>query len=145
MLFIEDNKKISVVVLGYQFPHANPNDAFEDANWLDCKFDYQEGEWHDSRIDACLISYEFEGIITALSDIIAGTSSSYHSDFLEPYLEIKINKANGKIKFDIQFEYDSRDDGKFWSVSSLLEVEEAIGILEEMKEFNRLYPPRLLP
>lgn len=144
MIFTENNKKLSMVICGYEFPqHKTLKNEYDcDANWLNCEFRYSENDYVNSCVDPCLSTYELAELINGLSDITVGSKTSYHSDFLEPYLEIDIESVEDKIKFKIQFEYDSTGDGQSWEIVSLVGMEQAIKILEELKEFQCAYPVR---
>ena len=145
MLFIEENKKLSLSFLSYQFPEATPStnkNYNHDANWLNCKIVFCENEYENSMVDPCLTTSELSELIIGISNVVYGRNSSYFSDFLEPYLEITAEKIEDKIKFTIQYEYDSTKDDALWIVTSLLEMEQAEKFIEELKEFQRIYPER---
>lgn len=144
MIFIENDKKLSIIICGYQFPRDNNlKDEYDyDANWLNCEFRYSENDHEDSCIDPCLLTYELETFINCLSEIIDGKKTSYSSDFMEPYLEINVKFVENKIRFEIKFEYDSTGDGKSWEITSLVEKDQAIKILEELKNYQCAYPKR---
>ena len=113
-----------------------------DANWLNCEFKFFENDNEATCVDPCLSTWELIDLIIELSCIIKGQKTSYVSDFMEPYLELDIERLQDKIRFKIRFEYDSREDGKTWEVTSLMEIEDAKKILEELREFQRFYPVR---
>ncbi len=142
MIFTEKNKKLSFIICGYQYPQHTALKEDCDANWLNCEFRFHENNHEATSVDPCLLTYELSEFILGLSYVIDGLKTSYSSDFMEPYLEINIERVENKIRFRVQFEYDSREDGKRWEVASLVEIEEAIKILNELKEFQRLYPER---
>ena len=144
MIFTEENKRLSFIVCGYQYPQrtALKTEYDSDANWLNCEFRFYENSHEETCVDPCLLTGELSHFITGLSYVIDGLKTSYSSDFLEPYLEIDIERVENKIKIRIEFEYDSREDGKSWKVTSLIEIEQAIKFLTELKEFQRLYPAR---
>jgi hypothetical protein len=144
MIFTENNKKLSFIICGYQYPQykALNNEYDSDANWLNCEFKFFENDNEKTCVDPCLLTCELSEFIIGLSAVIDGQKTSYDSDFMEPYLEINVERLDNKIRFKIQFEYDSREDGKTWEVNSLAEIEQAKKFLNELKEFQRFYPER---
>ena len=144
MIFTEKNKRLSFIICGYQYPqHDVLKTGYDsDANWLNCEFKFHENNHEATCVDPCLSTYELSEFIMGLSYVIDGLKTSYSSNFMEPYLEINIERVENKISFRIQFEYDSREDGKSWEVISLVEIEQAIKILNELKDFHNLYPER---
>ena len=124
MLIEENNKSLRFNVIGYQFPdlHSTKNDYNYDANWLTCEINYFDGENNHNYENPCLLTCEFEELIKALSDILDGEPGGYISEFMEPYLQISISKADDKVMFVIHFVYDTLENNwKKCKVSSLVE------------------------
>lgn len=144
MTFKENDKRFSLQICGYQFPQrqSTPDEYDYDANWLNCKIGFSEGDYEASCIDPCLTTVELSMLVDALSSIINGDKTAFVSDFLEPYLEIGIERMGDRIKFAVQFECDSGEEEKYWSVISLVGVGEAAAILNELKNDLRMYPER---
>ena len=144
MIFTENNKRLSFIICGYQYPQHNvlKNEYDCDANWLNCEFKFFENDNEKTCVDPCLTTGELSEFIIELSYVIDGQKTSYVSNFMEPYLEINVERLENKISFKIQFEYDSREGGKSWEVTSLVEIEQAIKFLNELKGFQRFYPER---
>lgn len=143
MFIIENNKSISFKVSGYQFPKAKSSDDEFDANWLICEIKYSEDDFSQIYKDACLLTYELEDLINSLSKILVGDENSYISDFMEPYLQISIAKAEEKVMFIVHFVYDT--SGEIWKkrkVAALVEKEYATQILDELRELQKVYPQR---
>ncbi len=145
MLIIENNKKFYFHISGYQFPteKSSSEEYNHDANWLNCEIKYAENDFIQTCIDPCLLTSELNKLIYSLSQILDGVESGYISDFLEPYLQISIAKAEDKILFIFSFVYSNKNDiWKTWKVTSLVEKSYAVDILNELKEFQKLYPER---
>ena len=51
MIIAKEDKKLSIKVVGYEFPDAKPDvNGFDyDANWLNCEICYTEGKTERSR------------------------------------------------------------------------------------------------
>ena len=144
MIFTEENKRLGFIVCGYEFPKrtALKTEYDSDANWLNCEFRFYENGHEEICVAPCLLTGELSDFIMGLSYVIDGLKTSYSSDFLEPYLGIDIERVENRIKIRIEFEYDSREDGKSWEVTSLIEIEQAKKFLNELKESQQLYPAR---
>ena len=145
MLIEENNKSLRFNVIGYQFPdlHSTKNDYNYDANWLTCEINYSDRENNNTYRDSCLLTCELEELIEALSKILNGEPGGYISEFMEPYLQISISKADDKIMFVIHFVYDTSKNGwKKCKVSSLVEQDKALCFLEELKGLQKCYPER---
>ena len=145
MLVTENNKKIYFNISGYEFPKERPsNEEYNfDANWLNCEIKYFEGDFNQVCIDPCLLTYELEDLIFALSKILDGTESEYNSMFMEPYLKISIAKVEDKIRIVFKFMHDTLSSPwGIWEVDSLLEKKYATEILNELKELQKNYPQR---
>ena len=145
MRIIENNKELSFNICGYQFKQMKSTitEYNYDANWLNCEIEYFENGSRYVYTDSCLLTYELEELIFALSKIIKGKESSYISAFMEPYLKIAIAKVENKMLFIVNFVYDTLDGiWKTRKIASVVEVEHAVQILNELKELQRKYPER---
>ena len=54
VIFNENNKRLELSIVGYEFPLEKGMDEF-DANWLIVQFDYYEDENFSSYTDNCLL------------------------------------------------------------------------------------------
>ena len=56
MLFTENDKKLYLDVIGYQFPDIKLTDGEcnHDAQWLNCQIKYFVGSCEYSKIDPCI-------------------------------------------------------------------------------------------
>lgn len=145
MLITENNKRLYFNITGYQFPNAtSSNEEYNyDANWLNCEIKYSEGDFNETYTDPCLLTYELEELIDAISKILDDTESIFISDFMEPYLKISIAKVEDKVIFIFQFTYDTLSDiWKSWKIVSSVERDCAVQILNELKKIQNSYPER---
>ena len=145
MLITENNKSIKFNISDYQFSKSElSSKGYDyDANWLICEIKYSEESFRQSYRDACLLTYELEEWINSFVKILDGEAGGYISDFMEPYLQVAIAKAEDKIMFIVHFVYDTTDGiWKKRKIASLLEKESAKQILDELREMQKNYPQR---
>lgn len=145
MIIVSNNKSISFNINGYEYPnHKSSSEGYDyDANWLICEIKYSENELNEVYRDACLLTYELEELISALTKILKDEEEAYISDFMEPYLQISIAKVEEKVLFIVQFVYDT--SGGIWKkriVSSVVEKESAMRFLDKLVELQKAYPER---
>ena len=146
MLFTQDDKKLGLRVIGYQFPEITKNSLYDDGNWLDLEISYTANSQSNpsTRIDACITTCEMQDLTNALLQILQGTQTQYVSDFLEPYLKISITKLAVKFQFDCSYcsEIDKNDDWKTWEVSTLLDRNQVTELIDELTNTYATYPTR---
>ena len=146
MILVEGNKKLVLTVVGYQYPIIDKNTCYDDANWLNVSITYTHDEQSNprTRIDACVETWDISHLATTLKQILNGKQTKYVSDFLEPYLEISITRVEDKFQFDCSFcyEIDKNDNWKTWEVSSLLDSNQVLAILNELQSTCDTYPIR---
>lgn len=71
VIFNENNKRLELSIVGYEFPLEKGMDEF-DANWLIVQFDYYEDENFSSYTDNCLLVTELENLIQEIEEVISG-------------------------------------------------------------------------
>ena len=146
MLLIQDDKKLNIKVVGYQFPKIGKNSHYEDGNWLNVEFTYMSNSQSNPRtsIDACIETWDVDHLAKTLKQLLDGTQTQYVSDFLEPYLELSITRVEDKFQFDCSYcyEIDKNDDWKTWEVSTLLDKNQVTELIDELTNTCATYPIR---
>ena len=146
MLFTQDDKKLGLRVIGYQFPEITKNSLYDDGNWLDLEISYTANSRSNpsTRIDACIETWDIDHLAKTLKQMLDGTQTQYVSDFLEPYLVISITKLADKFQFDCSYcyEIDKNDDWKTWEVSTLLDRNQVTELIDELTNTYATYPAR---
>ena len=146
MLFTQDDKKLSLRIVGYQFPEITKNSFYDDGNWLNLEISYTANSQSNprTRIDACIETWEVDSLAKTLKQMLDGTQTQYVSDFLEPYLEISITRVEDKFQFDCSYcyEIDKNDDWKTWEVSTLLDKNQVTELIDELTNTCATYPIR---
>ena len=89
------------------------------------------------------MTVELESLIADLSEIISGKESLFISDFLEPYLKIVAVRAGEQIVIGVEFVYDTSDGiWKSHKLSEMMRHEDALLLIDELKNMNERYPQR---
>ena len=104
--FSENNKRLVLDILGYQFPNINKSDDDYDSNWLTVSMAYSDEQLSFQQTDHCLLSFELRELIGAIDGILSGAETGYISDFLEPYLAFAATRTNDMYAVLIIFIYD---------------------------------------
>ena len=141
MIIANKDKKLSIRVVGYEFPDAKPEDAGYDydANWLNCEVCYTEGEKERKYIAPCILTDELAGLISAMEELSVGKRDSYMSNFVESYLIIAIDKAGDNFLFTIKF---IDDNSEMYSVTSVVGEKRIKEIIKDLNEDKRAFPQR---
>ena len=141
MIITNKDKKLSIKVVGYEFPDTKPEDAGYDydANWLNCEVCYTEGEKERKYIAPCILTDELASLISAMEELSAGERDSYMSNFVESYLIIAIDKAGDNFLFTIKF-FD--DNSEMYSVTSVVDKKRIKEIIKDLNEDKKTFPQR---
>ncbi len=145
MTIIENSKRLSFIVADYEYPgYKSTGSGFDyDANWLMVSVVYSDDKGTYTYKDACLLTVELESLIADLSEIISGKESLFISDFLEPYLKIVAVRAGEQIVIGVEFVYDTSDGiWKSHKLSEMMRHEDALLLIDELKNMNERYPQR---
>ena len=141
MIIAKEDKKLSIRVVGYEFPDAKSEDAGYDydANWLNCEVCYTEGEKERKYIVPCILTDELASLISAMKELSAGKRDSYMSNFIESYLIIAIDRAGDNFLFTIKF---IDDNSEMYSVTSVVDEKRIKEIIKDLNEYKRTFPQR---
>lgn len=141
MIIANKDKKLSIKVVGYEFPDAKSEDAGYDydANWLNCEVCYTEGEKERKYIAPCILTDELTSLISAMEELSAGKRDSYMSNFVESYLIIAIDKAGNNFLFTIKF---IDDNSEMYSVTSVVDEKRIKEIIKDLNEDKKAFPQR---
>ena len=146
MLITENSKKLYFNITGYEFPDEKADARMEynyDANWLICEIKYSDGDLSENYTSALLLTYELKELIDSLEKILDGVEHGCDLSFMEPYLGISISNEEDKVLFAIRYVHDTTAGAwKPRTVSSLLEKERAVGLLDELRGLLTRYPIR---
>ena len=141
MIITNKDKKLSIKVVGYEFPDTKPEDAGYDydANWLNCEVCYTEGEKERKYIAPCILTDELASLISALEELSTGKRDSYMSKFVESYLIIAIDRAGDNFLFTIKF---IDDNSEMYSVTSVVDKKRIKEIIKDLNEDKKTFPQR---
>ncbi len=144
MIIHNGNKKLSFVIDNYEFPDHKSRENYDyDANWLVAAIKYADENISEEYKDSCILTWELEELIEAVSNVLSGEETLYISDFTEPYLKFVAAQAKNDILFGIEFVYDT-DDG-VWKKRKLSEViskETAQQSIDELRSMAERFPKR---
>ena len=141
MIIAKDNKKLSIRVVGYEFPDAKPDgNGFDyDANWLNCEVCYTEGEKERKYIAPCILTDELETLLFMLKELRDGKSDSYLSNFVESYLIIAVDRAGENFLFTAKFVDDTNT---MYSVTSVVDKKRIGEIISDLQKDMIAFPKR---
>ena len=141
MIIAKDNKKLSIRVVGYEFPDAKSEDAGYDydANWLNCEVCYTEGEKERKYIAPCILTDELETLLFMLKELRDGKSDSYLSNFVESYLIIAVDRAGEDFLFTAKFVDDTNT---MYSVTSVVDKKRISEIISDLQKDMIAFPKR---
>ena len=146
MEFHEGNKCLSLKVVAYEFPDSPRSDKGDDsydANWLMAEIRYTEDGESSVQQDACLLTGELRDLWEQIDRLKTCGTASYISDYMEPYLQVALLKAEGQILCAIQFVYDTAGaEWKRWRICSRLTQEELEAFCDELETMVREFPER---
>lgn len=142
MIFQNDKESMEWKILRYQYPEAEPSTPEEynyDANWLTIQVCHRrEGYGPAVFRESFLLTYELNELVSALKELAAGDRYYYHAEFVEPVLEVEVNRHRDhfQVSFDLFF------DNYEMMVADSLSEEAFAALVAEMEELARAYPER---
>ncbi|KAA9298516.1 MULTISPECIES: hypothetical protein [Aerococcus] len=143
IVFTEEDKRLTVDILGYEFKDLSANDDIFDRNWLKLEFSYSDSVKSFKQVDPCLLSFELGEIIESIHWLISGKETEVLRTFTEPYLSLAITQIDSCYVFQISFVYDTKDnDWKEVCLYQTLDCEELKQLNLQLKDFFQRYPVR---
>ena len=136
----ENNKRLELDVLGYEFPDAE-GDHF-DANWLEVGVVYDDGQLSFRQVDSCLLTFELAELTEAVDAILAGRESGTITDFMEPYLTLAVTAVGETFAVQLRFVYDTEGQWKTVCVCDALDRRELTELNTELKAMYARFPKR---
>ena len=138
--FSENNKRLELEVLGYEFPDAEGD--YYDANWLNVGIRYDDGSLSFRQVDSCLLAFELEELTETLDAILEGRESGTITDFMEPYLTFAVTRTEETYAVQLRFVYDTDGPWKEVSVCQGMDRRELRGMNDRLKEMYARFPRR---
>ena len=138
--FTENNKRLELDILGYEFPDAE-GDYF-DANWLNVGISYDDGSLSFRQVDSCLLAFELEELTETLDAILEGRETGTATDFTEPYLAFAVTVVGGRCAVQIRFVYDTGSPWKEVCVRQEMDLRELADLNTELKKMYARFPRR---
>ncbi|KAA9292193.1 hypothetical protein QP168_03755 [Aerococcus urinae] len=143
IVFTEEDKRLTVDILGYEFKDLSESDDVFDRNWLKVAFSYSDSVKSFKQVDPCLLSFELGEIIESIHSLISGKKTAVLEKFTEPYLTLAITEIDHSYTFQISFVYDTKDnDWKEVCLCQTLNCEELKQLNLQLKDFFQRYPVR---
>ena len=140
IILIENNKRLELDILGYEFPDAE-GDYF-DANWLNVGIRYDDGSLSFRQIDSCLLAFELEELTETLDAILEGRETGTATDFMEPYLTFAVTRMGERFDVQLRFVYDTGSPWKEVSVCQGMDLRELKEMNDGLKEMYARFPRR---
>ena len=140
IILIENNKRLELDILGYEFPDAE-GDWF-DANWLNVGIRYEDGSLSFRQIDSCLLAFELEELTETLDAILEGRETGTATDFTEPYLALSVTRMGEGYDVQARFVYDTGSPWKEVSVCQGMDRRALEQMNDGLKEMYARFPRR---
>ena len=137
---IENNKRLELDVLGYEFPDAE--DDYFDANWLNVGIRYEDGSLSFRQVDSCLLAFELAELTETLDAILEGRESGTITDFMEPYLTFAVTRMGEGYDVQARFVYDTGSPWKEVCVRQEMDRRELKEMNDGLKEMYARFPRR---
>ena len=136
----ENNKRLELDVLGYEFPDAEGD--YYDANWLNLGIRYDDGSLSFRQVDSCLLAFELEELTGTLDAILEGRESGTITDFTEPYLTLAVTRVGETCALQVRFVYDTDGPWKEVCVCQGMDRRELQKMNDALKEMYQRFPRR---
>ncbi len=136
----ENNKRLELDILGYEFPDAE-GDYF-DANWLNVGIAYDDGNLSFRQIDSCLLAFELEELTETLDAILEGREAGTATDFMEPYLALSVTRMGEGYDVQARFVYDTGSPWKEVCVCQEMDRRELTQMNDALKAMYARFPRR---
>ncbi len=136
----ENNKRLELSILGYEFPEAE-GDYF-DANWLNVGIRYEDGSLSFRQIDSCLLAFELAELTDTLDAILEGRETGTMTDFMEPYLALSVTRTGERFDVQARFVYDTGSPWKEVSVRQAMDRRELVEMNAGLKAMYARFPRR---
>ncbi len=140
IILTENNKRLELDILGYEFPDAE-GDYF-DANWLNVGIRYDDGNLYFRQIDSCLLAFELAELTETLDAILEGRETGTATDFMEPYLTLSVTRTGERFDVQARFVYDTDGPWRDVSVSQGMDRRELAAMNAELKQLYARFPRR---
>ena len=138
--FSENNKRLELEVLGYEFPDAEGD--YYDANWLNVGIRYDDGSLSFRQVDSCLLAFELEELTETLDAILEGREAGTITDFTEPYLTLAVTRVGETCALQVRFVYDTDGPWKAVGVCRGLDRRELAELNAGLKNMYARFPRR---
>ena len=140
IILTENDKRLELDVLGYEFPDAE-GDYF-DANWLNVGICYDDGSLSFRQVDSCLLAFELEELTETLDAILEGRETGTATDFMEPYLTLSVTRTGERFDVQARFVYDTGSPWKEVSVCQGMDRRALEQMNDGLKEMYARFPRR---
>lgn len=138
--FTENNKRLELDVLGYEFPDGEGDDL--GANWLNVGVVYDDGSLSFRQTDSCLLATELAELTEALDAILEGRETGMIQTFLEPYLSFAVTGIGELYAVQVRFVYDTDGPWKDVGICQGMDRRELAELNEGLKALYRRFPRR---
>ena len=140
MHFEDQDSKLDLEIVNYEFPPDGGDPTSDDRNWLVVRATWvQEDGTVVKDSNSCLLTYELREMTAGLKVLKAGIRDHYESSFVEPYFEVAA-RSEGEEAFVVEVSFflpntmDGDDTAEIEAHMTLKELEELIGKLDQLCE-----------
>ena len=138
--FTENNKRLELSILGYEFPDGK-GDVY-DVNWLDVGVAYDDGSLSFRQKDSCLLADELVELTEALDGIAEGRETGTIRTFMEPYLSFAVTVVGELCAVQVRFVYDTDGPWKTVGVCQGMDRRALAEMNAELKAMSARFPRR---
>lgn len=145
MLFKNDEARLELEIVNYEFSEDSRAPSSNDWNWLVLRGTYTD---EDGRIikdsNSCLLTSELQELTAGLKVLKSGIRGSYDSDFSEPYFLLSARaEAEGRYTVDVSFTLpNTMEDLENAELSCVMTTAELSALIDELDTLCKKFPDR---
>ena len=145
MLFKNDEARLELEIVNYEFSEDTGVPDSNDRNWLVLRGTYTD---EDGRIikdsNSCLLTSELQELTAGLKVLKSGIRDSYDSNFSEPYFLLSARaEAEGRYTVDVSFTLpNTMEDLENAELSCVMTTAELSALIDELDTLCKKFPGR---
>lgn len=146
MKFVNENRSLTIDVVGYEFPdRVGGGEEYDyDANWLILRGVYSDGQVESSFENSCILTCELQALSAGLKLMSAGVQDMYQSEFNDPYFEVtaELIGLNRYLVYASFAMLVAPDKWKNFGVECFLSEEDLKALIADIDSMNRAFPEK---
>lgn len=129
MKLVLGEKQLELTIDSYEFPYYQYN-TYEDNNWLNVHVEWEDDVVREDGTTPCLTTSELNQLYEGLGKVLMGTD--YHSDFLEPDLDIHLTCRQEQIQVEFTYTKPGRTPFHMEGAITKMQLDHMVSELHEL-------------